>query len=142
VTRRGDRNTVRGDVAAQAQRAPAWPEGFDPGNLRRWRTHHHVLTLRCGACHRPRALLLAPADAITLDAILERGAWYPSRGVVRDPCVCVWVALPAPSTFRGAVARAVRAGLGRVDQHTALVVVASPPDPGPPVRDGGAVPGV
>jgi len=36
--------------------------------------------------------------------------------------------MPDAGKFRGAIVRAVRAGLGLVSEHRASVVVASPPD--------------
>lgn len=124
------RETVRSDLSARLTRAPGWPVDFDPGDGRVWRVSNHVLTLRCGACHRPRALLLASVGDVTADAIAERSQWRPvSSDVVRNPCRCLWVTTPPPSAFRGAIVRAVRAGLGRVDEHKSLSVEASPPDP-------------
>lgn len=105
------------------------PEDAPRGQMGEFWRNNHVLTLRCSACHRPRALLMAPVWNVTAEAIAERGHWRPaSSDLVRNPCRCLWVEMPEPSTFRGAIVRAVRAGLGRVTEHKAVSVVASPPD--------------
>ncbi|MET4612015.1 hypothetical protein ABIC28_003007 [Rhodococcus sp. PvR044] len=81
-----------------------------------------VLSLRCSRCRRVAAHFIADPELVTVDQIVAGGRWYTGR--VRNPCRCdpppAW---PDPSTCRVEIARAVRQGLGTVEDRGKSITV-------------------
>lgn len=125
MTRRR-KDAVRDQVRAQLERAKSWPAGFDAGTLRRWRTHHHVVTVRCAACFKPAWILMSPRERVTLDEIVQV-TLDPAARLVSNACTCRWYVRPTGRDVHVGVARALRRGLGGVTEHRATTVTLSPP---------------